>query len=169
MKKMKYLLLILCFFLLVGCTAKEEEKKEEKAKDQNETKEEVKGDYNLGESFDFMNFEVTINNADGIVKVNKELSSDNGIEVIKVPITVKNKGEEKDHISMFYYKMYGPDKKELSSKGQHFEDAIDYASDLNPNESYTKYIYIPYSSNGNYILEFNNFAKKIKIVVNIEK
>ena len=161
MKKFKYLLLLFSIFLLVGCT----DKKEENITGQ----EDVNGDYEIGETFNFMSFEVKIDKIAGYEKVDKELSADNGIEVIKIPITVKNNGSSKDHLSMFYYKMYGPDNKEILSKGQHFKEALDYAEDLEPGKSYTKYLYIPYSGNGNYILEFNNFTDKIKIVLNVKK
>lgn len=163
MKKIKYLLLFFSVFLLLGCT---DEKKEEPVTGNNE---EIQSDFEIGESFEFMDFEVTINKIKGFTKIDKEYSADDGLEIIKLPITIKNNGSSKDHLSMFYYKMYSPDNKEILSKGQYFDESLDYAADLNPGESYTKYIYIPYSGNGNYILEFNNFSNKIKIVLNVKK
>ncbi len=70
---------------------------------------------------------------------------------------------------MFYYKLYNPNDEEIMSKGQYFEDSLDYSENLKPGDEYTKYIYIPYSSNGSYTIEFNNFSKKIKIIINSNK
>lgn len=163
MKKIRYLLLFLSIFLLLGCV--EEKKKEEKKE---ETKE-ITGDYKLGEEFDFMSFKVKVDDLEDFVKIENDLSADNGKIVIKVPVTIKNKSEEKDHLSMFYYKMYNPEGEEILSKGQYFDDSLDYAPDLDPEQSYKKYVYMPYTTDGSYVLEFNNFSKKIKIVINSKK
>lgn len=168
MKKFRILLLFLSLFLLVGCNETVEEKEEVFDNSYEDTINNT-GDYDIGESFDFMDFEITVGNVDSFVKIDNDLSNDNGKTVAKVPITVKNTGTTSDHLSMFYYKLYGPDGKELASKGEHFNDSIDYADDLEPNTKYTKYLYIPFSGNGGYVLEFNNFSSKVKIVIGLKK
>jgi len=165
MNKIKYLFIVLCLFLLVGCNNKEEKEKIEK-KDKDE---EITGDYNIDEEFDFMDFKIKVSDIVSFETIDKELSSDHNISVMKIPISIKNIGEGKNHLSMFYYKLYNPKEEEVLSKGQYFEDSLDYSEDLNPNEEYIKYIYIPYSVDGKYIIEFNNFSKKIKILINCNK
>ena len=168
MKKFRILLLFLSIFLLVGCEEVTEEKEEVFDNTYEETINDV-GDYELGESFKFMDFEISIGEVDTFIKIDNDLSSDDGKTVAKVPIKVKNTGINKDHLSMFYYKLYGPGKKEILSKGSYYNDSIDYSPDLKPGESYTRYFYIPYDGDGNYILEFNNFSNKIKIVLEVAK
>ena len=162
MKKIKYLVLLLAVFMLLGCTAKEEPKEDNKPTEQTE---EIKGDYKVGEAFSFMGFKITISEPKEILTIEKEMSADNGKKVIKVPVTVKNENKEKDHLSMFYYKFYDSKNNALSSKASYFEDSVDYAKDLEPGDKYDKYFYIPYEGSGNYIIEFNNFSTKKKIVI----
>ena len=159
MKKIIYILLSLSLLFIIGC---------DNIKSNNK-KDDIKGDYEIGETFSFMNLEVTIENVEKILTIDKELSNDHGKEVLKVPIKVTNKSDKPDHLSMFFYKMYNPKGEEIISKGSYYDDSIDFAPDLEPNESYKKYLYIPYEENGNYTLEFNNLSKKIKIILNINK
>ena len=51
----------------------------------------------------------------------------------------------------------------------YFNESIFYAEDLKPNESYTKYLYFLYDSNGNYIIEFNKEHEHTKVVLNIKR
>lgn len=168
MKKFRILLLFLSIFLLIGCDEVTEEIEEVFDNTYEDTLNDT-GDYELGESFKFMDFEISIGEVDSFIKIDNDLSSDNGKTVAKVPIKVKNTGTDKDHLSMFYYKLYGPSGSEISSKGQYFNDSVDYADDLNPGASYTKYLYIPFTGNGGYVLEFNNFSNKVKIVIGLKK
>lgn len=161
MKKIKYIIAILLIVFVTGCTQVIKEEKKETKK--------ITGDYNIGETFSFMNFDITIGNITGFLKIDKELSNDHGKEIFKVPISVTNKNKEAEHFSMFYYKMYNPEGKEILSKGSYYDDALDYAPDLEPNDSYDKYLYIPYEGDGSYLLEFNNFSNKVKIVLDIFK
>ena len=158
MKKIIYLLLSLSLIFLIGCDNNNNKKVESQ-----------KGDFDIGETFQFMNFDITIDNVESFTIIDKELSNDHGKEVAKVPIKVKNNSSEADHLSMFYYKMYNPNGDEIISKGSYYDDSIDYAPNLEPGESYVKYLYIPYEGNGDYILEFNSFSKKMKLVLNINK
>lgn len=164
MKKLTYLVLLLSIFVFFGCEAKKEEKKE----DTEQKQEEIKGDYNLNEAFSFMGFQITIKDPKGTVTINKDMSADDGKKVIKVPVVVKNNNKEKDHLSMFYYKFYNAKNETLSSKGSYFNDSVDYAGDIEPGEKYEKYFYIPYEGSGKYIVEFNNFSVKKKIVIDVK-
>lgn len=166
MKKLTYLVLLLSVFMFFGCEAKKEEKEDNTNTEQKE--EDIKGDYNLNEAFSFMGFQITIKDPKGIITIDKEMSADNGKKVIKVPVVVKNNNKDKDHLSMFYYKFYNAKNETLSSKGSYFNDSVDYAGDINPGEKYEKYFYIPYEGSGKYIVEFNNFSVKKKIVISVK-
>ena len=163
MKRFKYILLIfICIFAFCGCT---NEKKEDK--DKNTT--EIVADFELDKSFSFMDFEVTVKSNVSILTIKRELSADNNRKVVRVPVTVRNTGSKNNHISMFYYKFYNSNEMELGSKGAYYNDSLDYAKDLAPGEKYDKFFYISYEGPGKYIIEFNNFSKKFKVIVNVQE
>ncbi len=164
MRLLKYIVLLFSVLILVGCEPVKIEKIDKK-----KTEKEIKSDYDLGQAFNFINFEIKVNNIDSFLTIDKELSSDHGLDIIKVPVEIKNLSDEDSHLSMFYYKIYGSKNKEVSSKGSYYNDSLDYSPDLKPGESYTRYLYIPYDGDGNYVLEFNNFSSKIKIVLKVSK
>ena len=49
------------------------------------------------------------------------------------------------------------------------DEAIDYAGDLQPGASYTKYIYALYDGDGKYVIEFDNYREKKSVQLNIKK
>lgn len=161
MKKFKYILVIfLCLFVVCGCTVKKEDDKKAT---------EIVADYELDKSFDFMGFEVIVKSNVQILTIRRELSADNNRRVVRVPVTVRNKGNKNNHISMFYYKFFNTNGIELASKGSYYNDSLDYAKDLAPGEKYDKFFYITYEGAGKYIIEFNNFSNKYKVIVNVEE
>ena len=162
MKKFRYILILfICLFIVCGCTEKKEN-------DDSKTTE-IVADYELDKSFNFMDFEVTVKSNVSILTIKRELSADNNRKVVRVPVTVRNTGNKKNHISMFYYKFFDTNEMELSSKGSYYNDSLDYAKDLNPGDKYDKFFYISYYGPGKYIIEFNNFSKKFKVIVNVDK
>ena len=161
MKRIGYILLIIiCLFVFVGC-----ENKTPIDDDDNN----IVADYELDKPFQFMNFEITIKSSVKILTIKKELSADNNKQVIQVPVSVRNTGNDNNHISMFYYKFYNYSGIQLSSKGSYYNDSLDYAKDLAPGEKYDKFFYIPYDGDGKYIIEFNNFSKKYKVILKVTK
>jgi hypothetical protein len=163
MNKIRYLILILILFIFVGCT------KEEPVEEPSVLPSNVTASYYADKTFSFRDFEVTVSSNVKIVTINKELSQDNNKKVVQVPVTVKNVGNSSDHISMFYYKFYNNSMTEISTKGSNFDDSLDYAGDLAPGQTYTKYFYFPYDGNGKYYIEFNTFSKKNYLILDINK
>ena len=114
-----------------------------------------------------MNFEVIVSKDTKIIKYKNKNSNLNGKDIVKIPIEVKNIGNEKSKLSMFYYKFYNIKNEELSSQGSLFDDSLDYANELSPNESYTKYLYFLKSADNFYYIEFNDTSKKIKVGIEL--
>lgn len=152
--KKKILLILTIILLLVGCN------KENKEKEEIEDKK-INSDYSLNETFNIMEFEINV--SDDI----KVITHDNGTEIIKIPITIKNTGTEASKLSMFYYKFYNSQGEEIASNGSSFNDSLDYAEKLNSNESYVKYLYYPKGEYKNYYIEFNDTYKKYKVGIQI--
>lgn len=125
---------------------------------------------NIDETFTFGDFEISIGNNYSIVQVENEYSQYNGKDVIKLPVTLKNTSDRSTHLNMFYHTYYGPSGKSLAKVAVLFsDDSLDYASDLEPGESYTKYMYILYDGDGKYRIEFNNYKEKKTVEFTINK
>ena len=70
---------------------------------------------------------------------------------------------------MFYYSFFGTQGTELDTVAAYFDESIDYAGDIQPGASYTKYLYILYDGDGKYIIDFDNYSEKKTVEINIQK
>ena len=122
-----------------------------------------------GQSFEFDELEITISSNYSFTTVNNQFSDYNGKDVVKIPISVKNLSNENNHLNMFYYNVFGSQGTELHTVSAYFDEAIDYAGDLQPGASYTKYIYALYDGDGKYVIEFDNYKEKKSVQLNIKK
>ncbi len=147
---MKKITIIFLLFLVIltGCE-KGKEKEQEKEK-------KIPTDYAQNEALSFMNYELTFGDEEVIDK-----------EIIKVPVSVKNIGEEEAHLSRFYYKFYDSSRTELNSAGSSYNDSLDYAENLKPGESYTKNIYFYKSSKTFYYVELNDTYNRYKVSIEL--
>ena len=59
----------------------------------------------------------------------------------KVPVTVKNVGDESASVSTLWMKLYGPSGNELANVEYYFDDSIAYAGSLLPGATKDTYIY----------------------------
>lgn len=155
MKKIIGILLVI-LLLFIGCE-----------KETPSNIEKIETDYKQEEKLIVMNFEIMISKDVKIIKYNNKNSNINGKEIVKVPIEVKNIGTTKDKLSMFYYKFYNSKSEELTSQGVLFDDSLDYAKELEPNDSYTKYLYFLKNKENFYYIEFNDTSKKIKVGIEL--
>lgn len=135
-------------------------------------KEEIKKDsYEVNKPFEFDELEITIGNEISFTTLDNEFSDLNGSDVVKVPITVKNKKDESHQLNMFYLKTFGTQGTQLDDVSSYFmdQDAIEFAGELMPEASYTKYLYFLYDGNGTYVIKFDNYSKKIEFKLDIQK
>ncbi len=146
MKKITIILLIV-LVLFTGC---EKEKEEEKK---------IPTDYSQNETISFMNYELNFGD--------EEVIKSNDKEIIKVPVIVKNIGKEEEHLSRFYYKYYDSKGTELDSASSSFNDSLDYAENLKPGESYTKYIYFYKNNKKFYYIELNDTYNRFKVSIDL--
>lgn len=131
--------------------------------------EEDKKTINAGEKFEFSNLEIIIGTDYTFTTLNNSNSENNGMVLVKLPITVKNLSKEENHLNMFYSSIFDPNNNKLTKQSTYFDDAIDYADDLKENEIYTKYYYFEYKTDGTYKVKFNNYKQEIEVNVNIKK
>ena len=124
---------------------------------------------NAGEVFEFSNMQITIGTDYTFTTLNSSDSTKNGMTLVKLPITVKNLSNDENHLNMFYSNIYDPSDKKLTKQSTYFDDTIDYADDLKSGESYTKYYYFEYTTDGTYKVKFNNYTSKIDVNVEVKK
>lgn len=123
----------------------------------------------LGDTFEFDNLEITLGKDITYTTVTNQFSEYNGMDVIQIPITVKNLKNDTHGLNMFYYKAYGSQGSQLKTVSSFFDDGIDFAGDLRTGASYTKNMYFLYDGNGKYTIEFKKITKKIIVEFNIQK
>ena len=124
---------------------------------------------NAGEVFEFSNMQIIIGTDYTFTTLNSSDSTKNGMTLVKLPITIKNLSNDENHLNMFYSNIYDPSDKKLTKQSSYFDDTIDYADDLKSGESYTKYYYFEYTTDGTYKVKFNNYTSKIDVNVKIKK
>lgn len=125
--------------------------------------------YSFGEKFTFDDLEIVIGKDYTFDTVKNRYSDYNNQTVIKLPITVKNVGNETNSLNMFSYDVFGSNGIEIKTLGSYFDENIDYAGELRPGASYTKYMYIQYDGNGTYGIDFDNYSEKITVEFEIKK
>lgn len=124
----------------------------------------------VNKAFEFEDLEITVSDTYTFDTIDNSFSEYNGRTVIVIPVTVKNIDDEENGLNMFYYNFYSPSGTRLNSVSSYFYDnSIDFADDLQPNESYTKNFYVLYDGDGTYTIEFNNYEDQIKIELDVKK
>ena len=130
-----------------------------------------KGKVAAGSTFTFDIYEMTLGNTYEIVKVEDSSSLNYGIEVIKLPVTIKNTSTTRNHLNMYYHYFYGPDGREIESVRNDFGsrvDAIDYVW-LDGGETKLQYFYIKYNGDGKYKIKFDNHTEEKEVEFTIKR
>ena len=124
----------------------------------------------VNKTFEFEDLEITVSDTYTFDTIENSFSEYNGRTVIVIPVTVKNIDDEENKLNMFYYNFYGPNGTRLNTVSSYFYDeSLDFADDLQPNDSYTKNFYLLYEEDGTYAIEFNNYEDQIKIELDVKK
>lgn len=171
----KLLFTVLCCMYLCGCEANNETSNTTNNNQNSGSNTETTisagkiDNYEVDKMFVFDNLEITVGSNYSFSTIDNEFSEYNGQDVIKVPVTVKNLKDETHGLNMFFYNFYGSQGVQLSSVASYFDDCIDYAGNIRPGSSYTKYFYLIYDGDGLYTIEFDNYSQKITIDLNIKK
>lgn len=117
------------------------------------------------EEFTFDDLEIKILSDYSFSIIDNYFSDDDGKEVVKLPIYVKNLSDETHSLNMFNYNIYGPNGTQINTSNAYFmDDCIDYAGDLRSGASYTRYVYFLYEDNGTYAIEFSQLWGEKKTV-----
>lgn len=125
--------------------------------------------YGLGDTFTFDDIEYTLGTTISYGVVENMFSDVNGRDAIKIPVTVKNVGNESKSVSTLWMKLYGPSGNELANVEYYFDDSIAYAGSLLPGATKDTYIYLLYESDGTYTMEFDDWTDKLTVKFDVTK
>lgn len=126
-------------------------------------------EYTLGETFTYGDLEITVGSKVEFTTVDNEFSEEYECDVVKLPLTIKNVGEEDTTLSTFGIKVFGSQSTELESLSVYFDDAIKFGmGDLKPGASYTKAFYALYDGDGDYKMEFGAVVKVATVIFPVE-
>lgn len=125
--------------------------------------------YGLGDTIIFDGLELTFDSTYSFSTIINQFSEYNGRSVVRVGVNVRNLSNEKNHLNMFYYDLFGSKGIELDSITAYFDDSIDFAGDLKTNASYKTYFYFLYDGNGNYSIDFNNYSQDLSVEFRVTK
>jgi len=131
--------------------------------------------FNIGETFIFDEFEVTIGDGyDWRVVDYDERSTINGLDVIRIPVTITNVSEETRKFNVYNIKVYCPCDISVNFSGLmvHFydDDNIDRAGSMRSGATVSdKYIHFFYDGDGYYHVSFETWNKAWEVRIFIEK
>ncbi len=130
---------------------------------------ELNNTFTTNELFEFDDLEIVFSSSYSFERITNKYSNYFNELVVKVPVTIKNKSDEEHILNIYDYTIYGPSKQELDEVAGYFDESVFYADKLEPEESYKKYLYFLYDSDGNYIVQFDKDKEHIKVVLKIKR
>lgn len=103
----------------------------------------------------FDDFEITLSDSIKFVKIDNEFSDKNGADVVEVPATIKNVGDETAALNIFYYKFFGPKGTELDNVSTYFGNDHFSAGEIRPGSVQETYFHFPYEGDGDYYMKLS--------------
>ena len=122
--------------------------------------------YNVEETVEFKGLEIVVHDD---ITVDRSTEEKGGI--IRVPVTITNTSDEPNRLGRYEYYTYDPDGELVLSSFQGYfrRDSIEYADELQPGESYKKYIYCGYTGDGEYTLLLTDKKEIASVKFTVEK
>jgi len=98
------------------------------------------------------------------------LTDRDGDDVIGIPVTLKNIGDETGKLSSASYKFFGPDGTEVDGARGLRDYDIWSQGDMRPQATQDGYFVIEYAGDGEYVIEFSESRQETKeVIFRIEK
>lgn len=113
-------------------------------------------------------FEITFGTEVSWVVVDNEYSDYHNADVIAIPVSVKNIGEESDYPYGFF-DFFNPDGNEIDSVHNYFDDDIFEMGKLRPGASSDAVVHILYEGDGDYYIEYDGWEDHFEIKLPISK
>ena len=119
--------------------------------------------------FVFDGLEIILSSEYTFTTVNSRYSDDHGRDLIRIPITIVNVGEETNGLNMFSYSFFGPDGLEIDTIWALPDDDISNSGDMRPEAILDSFMHIPYVGDGIYFIEFGFFRVDVEVKLEIIK
>lgn len=115
------------------------------------------------------NFRISFKDGRTYTTIDNKYSDYNGSIALRIPVAIKNIGNETDSLNMFAVTLYGTKGTELDSIQYLFDDGDDLYTKLRPDASIDACFYILYDGEGKYFISFGLFGKiETEVSLNIE-
>lgn len=127
-----------------------------------------KTDFNLEETFEFNDFEITVESDFIYSVVDNEFADEYKKPAIGIPLKIKNLIDEPRMLSFLEYSLYGPSGTELKNVSAYFDwdSSIDFGGDIMKNVEATRYAFFTYEGKGEYNMVFDDFSDVFKVQFN---
>lgn len=124
----------------------------------------------LGSTFEFDNFEITLDTEISWDIVDNRFADENGKDVIVIPITVTNLADETNMLNIFYINEYSPSGQELESVYTYFDNSVFNMGKLRSGATGETYLHLLYDGDGDYYIEFHKpLGETIEVKIPIQK
>ena len=125
-----------------------------------ETTENEKTLFTLGDKFTFDGFEVTIGKTITTKKIDNTYSSKNGKTLIAVPVHLKNIGTETESFNHWNIDCFGSKGTETDNVNSIFDEtSIAATPEMRPGASVDTFIYMLYDGDGIYGIDFSSYKE----------
>ncbi len=115
------------------------------------------------------NFRISFKGENTYTTVDNEFSDYHENIVLRIPVIIKNIGDETGGLNSFSVTTYGSKGTELDSVFYLFDDGNDVYTNLRPDASIEACFYVLYDGDGKYFISFGNFGKiETEVSINIE-
>lgn len=116
-------------------------------------------DPELGKAFVFDDLELTFSSEYTVATYDQPYSSINGTEYVRLPVFIKNVGDEANSLDFLSFKIYGSKGVEVDSLGAYFydSDAADFGDSILPGVTVEQALYFEYDGDGEYRIDFGLF------------
>lgn len=126
-------------------------------------------EYTFDQPFTFGDLEITISSNYTWTKVDNQFSEHNGADVIEIPITIVNKGNETSGLNMVFYSLFGSTGTELEDLSFYFDNNVVLAGEIRPGATQNSYLHFLYDGDGKYYIEFDNYVDEVEVALPIKK
>lgn len=114
----------------------------------------IKTNFTYGETFTMSGLQVTVGERFEITEILSDYSDNKGKEAVKIGFDFKNNSNKTINLYYLLWDVFNPTKQVDEETWE--EGRVNYDDKLKPNETCTRFIYIPYSNDGVYKIVFSD-------------
>ena len=118
----------------------------------------------------FDGLEITLHSDIDWVSIDHSFSDHHNANVIRLPITVTNLSDHTHGLNMFTFTLFGTAGTTLDTISAYFmDDDISWAGDMRSGATQDSFMHILYDGDGEYVIEFDNWAESVEVIFDVAK